>query len=451
MPLPQVEALLAAGRIAEGVGELDALAADPAVPAGVLAEVGQFYTHLNRHSEAEACYARAVVLEPESAAHRYNWATALLALGRMGEAEAALDRVIELNPSDGDAYYNRATLRRQTREHNHVAQIEAALAQPIRHPAAAVALNYALAKELEDLGEISRGFEALRRGADLRRRLLSYHVEDDEATMAAIASTFGAQYLGAPPAGYPDLRPIFVVGLPRSGTTLVDRILSSHSEVISRGESNEFARSLMRSAGATTSKAELIARAASADPAAMGAHYCRALGEGAGRRWVDKNPVNFLYLGIIARSLPGARLIHVRRDPRDVCYAMYKTLFRMAYPFSYDLTDLARYFAAYERLMTHWRVLLGDRLLEVQYEDLVANQEPATRRLLDSCGLPWEEACLHFERNEAPCLTASAAQVRQPLYTSSVGRWRAVEPQLAPLLQGLRGAGVQYSELAVPA
>jgi hypothetical protein len=183
----------------------------------------------------------------------------------------------------------------------------------------------------------------------------------------------------------------------------------------------------------------------------MGAHYCRALGEGAGRRWVDKNPVNFLYLGIIARSLPGARLIHVRRDPRDVCYAMYKTLFRMAYPFSYDLTDLARYFAAYERLMTHWRVLLGDRLLEVQYEDLVANQEPATRRLLDSCGLPWEEACLHFERNEAPCLTASAAQVRQPLYTSSVGRWRAVEPQLAPLLQGLRGAGVQYSELAVPA
>lgn len=425
--------LLQEGRFEEGTSALDALSARADLGAAALAEVGQLYTSLHRHPEAERCFARAVRLQPRGAAHLYNWATALIALGRLEEAEATLDRVIDLNPQDADAYYNRATLRRQTPSRNHVQELRAALGRRPVRPGGSVALCYALAKELEDLADYPGAFAALREGAATRRRMLSYRIEDDEHTMARVATHFDAAYFSRPAAGCPDARPIFIVGLPRSGTTVVDRILDSHSRVESRGESNEFARVLVQAAGPTAGRDELIARTAQLDLAPVGESYCRRLGCAAGERSIDKNPVNFLYLGLIARALPAARIIHVRRDPMDVCYAMYKTLFRMAYPFSYDLSDLARYHHAYERLMNHWRAMLPGSFLDVSYEALIADQERVTRGLLEFCGLPWEEGCLHFERNEAPCLTASAAQVRQPLYSSSVGQWRRYASELEPL------------------
>jgi tetratricopeptide (TPR) repeat protein len=443
VPLPHIEALLEEGKVAEGVGELHALAAQQAVQPGALAEAGQLFTHLNLHVEAEQCFRRAAELEPASAAHLYNWATGLIALGRLDEAEAALSKVLALTPADYDAYYNRATLRRQSADRNHVAQLQAALSQPIRHPGGVVALCYALAKELEDLGEYRQAFAVLRRGADTRRRMLSYRIEEDELTMAQIAQAFDAHFFASPCEGFPDARPIFIVGLPRSGTTLVDRILSSHSQVISRGESNDLAKALVREVGAASSKAQLIERSARVDFRSVGERYCQRLDTSPQVRTIDKNPVNFLYLGVLARALPQAHIIHVRRDPMDLCYAIYKTLFRMAYPFSYDLQDIARYYAAYERLMGHWRAMLPESFLEVQYEHLIAEQEAVSRRLLQFCDLPWEPGCLTFERNTAPCLTASAAQVRQPLYSSSVGQWRRYREELEPLARALRSVGVE--------
>lgn len=441
MPLPHIEALLEEGKVAEGVGELHALTAQGTVQAGALAEAGQLFTHLNLHVEAEQCFRRAADLEPASAPHLYNWATALIALGRLDEAEAVLSQVVALNPADYDAYYNRATLRRQSAERNHVVQLRSALEQPIRHPGGVVALCYALAKELEDLGEYRQAFAALRRGADTRRRMLSYRVEEEELTMAQIAQAFDGRFFASARAGFLDARPVFIVGLPRSGTTLVDRILSSHSQVTSRGESNDLAKALVREVGAASSKAQLIERSANVDFRSVGERYCQRLDTNHVRT-IDKNPVNFLYLGVLARALPQGHIIHVRRDPMDLCYAMYKTLFRMAYPFSYDLQDIARYYAAYKGLMDHWRAMLPEGFLEVQYEDLVADQEAVSRRLLQFCGLSWEPGCLAFERNSAPCLTASAAQVRQPLYSSSVGQWWRYREELQPLAQALRNAGV---------
>lgn len=361
MRLQQIEALLEKGRVAEGIGELRTLAAQSPRDGPVLSQMGQLFTYLNLHAEAERCYEQARLLHPDNPQHLYNWATSLIALGRLDQAEQVLTRVLALNPQDHDAFYNRATLRRQTQAHNHVTELEAAVQRPMRHPAALVALNYALAKELEDLGEYERSFAALKRGADSRRRLLSYRVEDDEQAMAQIARVFDRDYFERPIGGCPDERPIFIVGLPRSGTTLVDRILSSHTGVTSRGETSDFANALLNEAGRAASKEELIERAATVDLASVGTRYCARLMVPPGTRSIDKTPVNFLYLGLIARALPRARIIHVRRRPMDVGYAIYKTLFRMAYPFSYDLGDLGRYYLAYARLMAHWRLSLPGR------------------------------------------------------------------------------------------
>ncbi|HVP85964.1 MAG TPA: sulfotransferase [Rhizomicrobium sp.] len=441
-----VEALLQAGFGEEGRAELASLELASGRDGRMLQHIGQLYTHLGAHEAAARVYHQAVSLAPSNASYLYNLATAQIGLGNLTEAERLLDRVIALAPEDYDAWYNRSTLRRQTPERNHVVQLEHMLAARLRHPAGGVPLNYALAKEYEDLGKSAESFAALRKGADLRRKMLAYKVEDDIATLEAIARAFTTDVFNSAQRGHDDPRPLFVLGLPRSGTTLVDRILSSHSRVRSLGERSDFAVSLVRQAGAS-SKANLIERSATLDFAALGRAYCGSVvgGQEDGLRLIDKTPVNFLYLGLIALSLPNARIVHVRRNAMDVCYAMYKTLFRMAYPFSYDLSDLAKYYLAYDRLMTHWREVLPGRFVEIEYEALVADQETESRRLIAGCGLEWEEACLHFERNSSPSLTASAAQARQPIYASSVGLWKRYADELDPLAELLRKGGVSVA------
>lgn len=441
--LLHVECLLQSDQYGRGLDELAALEREAASHPRLLQDVGRLYSHLNLHAEAERCHARAAALTPGEPQALYNWATSSIALGRLDMAEELLTRVIGLAPDDHDAYYNRSTLRRQTTQRNHVRELTHRLSRPALQPGARVALGYALAKELEDLGRYPESFAALKSAADLRRRLLSYRAEEDAVTMQEIARVFGSDYCRDPArTGFADRRPIFIVGLPRSGTTLVDRILSSHPAVQSRGESSDLAATIMRLAGPVPDKRALIGRAAGLDTVELGRSYCARLPAGGPAQVIDKTPINFLYLGLIAAALPEARIVHVRRRPLDVCYAMYKTLFRMAYPFSYDMADLRCYYLAYAALMQHWREMLGPRLIEIDYETLVADQERATRSLLASCALPWDESCLAFHRNASPSLTASAAQVRRPIYHSSVGLWRRYERELQPLIDGLRQAGV---------
>jgi hypothetical protein len=314
-----------------------------------------------------------------------------------------------------------------------------------------VQLCYALAKELEDMGEYRESFVFLKRGADLRRSRLSYQVASDVEAMAEIARVFDAARLAkvvplqAVAADAPI--PVFVLGLPRSGTTLVDRIISSHTAVDSLGELSDLPLAVMRVVGRSPGKFDLIRRSASVDAAQIGRSYLESVAgyERSARYFIDKTPHNYLYIGLISLALPQARILHLRRNPLDSCYAMYKTLFRNGAPFSYDLGDLATYYLAREKLMDHWRRVLPGRFLDVDYERLVGDQETVSRQMVAHCGLEWQPRCLEFYNNESAAATASAAQVRQPIYRSSVERWRSYHTELQPLAAALRDGGVNCS------
>ncbi|WP_241493456.1 tetratricopeptide repeat-containing sulfotransferase family protein [Kordiimonas lacus] len=442
--LKVAQALIQQGELKAATDELARLRALAWGDSYLLMHIGQLYTHLAVFDLAYDCFKRSVALAPKDTQALYNLATAATAVGDLDEAVALYDQVIALKPSDYDAYYNRATLRKWTADNNHINDMEALLKSGIPDMKGAVQLFYALAKEYEDLGDAGASFAHLRRGADLRASMMAYHVSTDTGAMADIERVFSADFFKGGVSTSDAPGPIFIVGLPRTGTTLVDRILSSHSSVDSLGEIHDFAQSLMRLAGPASNKTDLIEKSAALDFEALGEAYLTstaARGQ-AGPYLVDKTPANFLYLGLIARAMPTARIIHLQRGAMDSCFAIYKTLFRLGYPYSYRLEDLADYFIAYRKLMAHWHAVLPGRILDVSYESLVAELDGQTRRMLDHCGLPFEDACLTFHENKSASATASAAQVRQPLYASSVGRWKDHAEALASLKARLEAAGV---------
>lgn len=433
--LLDAEALIHLGDIREARDALAAMEVDAVKDPGWLGRLAESYSQCGDYAEARRCFLAALALDETNAGLRYGLAATHLALGDIDAAEAAYDALLAAAPHDYDAYYNRATLRTQREDKNHIKELRRMIAAPHRSPMASVQLNYALAKELEDLGRDEESFEALRTGAKARRSMMGYRVEKDLATMSQIAKVFDGDFCTRQHAGCNEEGPVFVLGLPRSGTTLVDRILSSHDEVESLGELNDFALALTSLCREANKPGSIVEIAAELDMAALGRSYLgRARQRSEGRRlFIDKAPGNFLYIGLIAAALPNARIVHLNRDPMDNAYSMYKALFRMGYPFSYDYADLAAYMKAKDKLMAHWRSVLPGRIIDVTYEDVVADQEAQTRALLNAVGLDWDPACLDFHSNTSPSATHSASQVRKPLYAGAVGRWRRFESQLAPL------------------
>lgn len=396
--------------------------------------------NLGRHERANILYRRAAELDPRTPRRWYNLASSERSFGRLAEAEAACDRAIALDVRQYPSYLLRSELRVQTADANHVDELRRSLDRPGVEERARVCLGYALGKELDDLQRYDQAFRWFSEAASTRRRHLAYDVGADERKLLTIAQAFPRQVTYSASQRDESQRFIFIVGLPRSGTTLLERILTNLSGVQSNGETDFFARALL--AGSAAGR-DVFERAAAADPAAVAARYTSLSGaERYSGSILEKLPMNYLYLGAIHRALPRARLLLVTRAPLDSCFAMYRTLFGEAYPFSYDFEDLARYYAAYWRLMEHWRATLGDALHEVSYEELVRDPIRTGAAAASACGLPWRDEAIAIERNAAVSLTASAAQVRRPIYGSSSGRWRHYRAHLGPLIEGLRRRGI---------
>jgi len=400
---------------------------------------------------ANSLYRRATELAPRVPRHWYNLASSERSLGHLAQAEAACERAIALDAGEYPSYLLRSELRVQTAAANHIEQLRRELARPGLEDRARVFLGYALGKELDDLGRYDEAFECFADAAGARRRHLAYNVAVDERKLRRIAEAFPAGRRGAPAAGDDSDRHVFIVGLPRSGTTLVERILTGLPGVRSNGETDSFATALLAAAAGPEPDAagavpDVFARAAKADWSDVAARYSRLAGEGPGTI-IEKLPMNYLYLGAIHRALPRARLVLVSRSPLDGCFAMYRTLFGEAYPFSYDFDELARYYAAYARLIAHWRSDFGDAIHEVRYEALVADPQQVGAALARACGLEWRAAAAEIERNTGASFTASAAQVRRPIYRSSSGRWRRYQRHLQPLIAALRRQSVPLPEL----
>jgi tetratricopeptide (TPR) repeat protein len=400
--------------------------------------LGTLFTHCEQPARALAYFERAVQSAPQNAFFIYNLATAQRMTGDLIGAEAALDKVIAAQPDDIRAYYTRADLRTQTADTNHIEEMVRLLNRGVKEPQQEIMLCFAIAKELEDVGNHDLSFQYLKRGCDLQRRRLIYDVREDIATIDRIIELHDQPALESD-GGFQTEECIFVIGLPRSGTTLVERILANHSAVQGAGELQAFASVVVQAVqermGKRVSKLDFVRCALAIEPAALGRAYVAATRSQTGGkpRFVDKMPMNYLYAGLIRRALPRARIIALAREPLDSCYAMYKTLFAAAYPFSYDLSELGQYYAAWHRLMRHWQSTLGETLLIVQYEDLIADPDTLSRKLVAHCRLDWEEACLGLYERGTAVTTASAAQVRRPIYSSSVGLWRRYERELAPL------------------
>lgn len=425
-----------------------AMALDPTQPE-VLATIGNIYSKCGAFEKSLPCFHAAAALAPDDATHQYNLGTALRFNGDFVGAEKRFDRSIELRPTDYETYYARSGLRKQTPQRNHIA----ALSEMVNHdnlPWRGKSLIYfALAKEYEDLGEWEESFTCLQRGADLRRRNMRYDVTRDEVKLAEIAATFSNEVLNTHRVGFDTKEPIFIVGLPRAGSTLLDRILSSHSDVTPAGELQSFAIEMMRLIHKRLGTSELpfrriLSESLKLDLQVLGESYLRSTRHLSKRtpHFTDKMPMNFLYIGLIRLALPNARIVHVHRNPMDACYAMYRTVFKGAYPYSYDLDDLGRYYVAYYKLMKHWNTCLHGHILNVRYEDMVSDQTATTRSLLRFCGLEWQEACLTFHKLTAPVTTASAVDVRRPIYKSSVGKWTNYRAQLTNLESYLAAEGI---------
>ena len=447
--LQKAKCLVRLGRADEVAAAVKALSSREMQTAYQCSALAMLHTQLGSRAAAVDLYEKAIEFQPDKARHYYNIACLQRTLGDIEPAERNFDKTISLDPTDYESYKIRSDLRRQTTERNHVDELEKVLGGKIKDDRGRVQLCYALAKELEDLGKAKRSFAHLSAGSVLRRKLMKYDVERDLGTIEAIKKTFVSNVLANAGDGCSNAEPIFILGMPRTGTTLVERILASHSDVFAAGELNNFAAQLMtlmraEHADKRLSRDEIVECSAKLDFKNLGESYLNSTRPFTGHtaRFIDKMPLNYLYVGLIHLALPNAKIINLKRNPLDTCYAIYKQLFVDAYPFSYDLEELGRYFLAYHQLMEHWHTVLPGVVHTVEYEKLVGDIETESRQLLEFCDLDWQPQCLKFYENKEASTTASTVQVRQPVYQSSVGKWRDYEKQMQLVVQILQQAGI---------
>lgn len=444
-------ALKGLGRFSEAIEAYKAALDQEPGNASALNNMGVAHMGLDEAHEAEACFRRALEIKPDYVEAHNNLGRALEARGDLQAAAAAYQQAIALMPGCGEAHLALASLGPV--QPRHVQAMEALYegsSSPELNNAQRIYLAFALGKALEDAGDYDRAFAFFHEGNRLYRAANPFDLASQAGHFSSMQEIFDADFLaggktGGTAAAADDAgdhpMPIFVIGMPRSGTSLVEQILASHPQVHGAGERLYLHDECAREAGAAGQG--LPEGIAAFDDQAFrriaGAYLERLKRHAPGaRRIVDKMPQNYLYVGVIARAFPGATIIHCRRGAMDTCLSLYKRFFASPNPWAYDLAELGGYYRLYEKMMAHWHELLPGRIFDIAYEDLVADPEAGIRRLLDHSGLAYDPACLEFHKTERVVTTASAAQVRQPIYKGSVGAWKHYKKHLAALKEALK-------------
>ena len=436
-------ALTVSGKPEDGIPYLErALKLRPSMYEA-LCNMGRAYRKLGRAENGVPYLKRAASLRPDAPDAFLAWAEALTNMGRGEEAEPIYRAAMAKGGGGAAALYGLASSVRQTPEKNVLSEIEAAFARlgdaeagPQRS-----LLGYAAAKTCMDLKRYDDAFAYLRqaKAASSAR----YDMAQHEVRQKRLVTLFNPTFLKSR-AGYGDDSqvPVFIVGMPRSGTSLCEQILSSHPKVFGAGELNyvhDLANQLLFSLGDAGMFAEKLVALGPAQTKELASQYLTKIAafSPTATRITDKMPHNFTFLGLIATLMPRARIIHMQRNPLDNCLSIYSNLFSAAHAYADDLRTLGEYYVQYASLMDHWRRVIPDMILDVQYEGLVADHEAVTRRMLDFIGLDWDPACLQFFTNERSVSTISRWQVRQPIYKTSIARWKPYERHLGPLIAAL--------------
>ena len=417
--------------------------------AAALSNRGNTLRELQRFEEALGSYNRALILDPTEAKTYNNLGVALKLLGKLSEAGQAFERAIDLDPHEVKFRCDLASIRRiKVKDANFLAMEQMAKDDVKMSADNKIELRFALAKAYEDIGQPLAAFAQWSEGNALKRQHVSY---DEAATLGLfkrIRGIFTPEIIQAKSgAGNASKLPVLIIGMMRSGSTLIEQILASHPQVFGGGELRYFNTAV--SGIRTTSFdrmgfPEVILNMTGQDLCDLGTRYVSEIGRlaPAATNITDKMPENFLLAGLIYLALPNAPIIHTIRDPVDTCLSCFSKLFAEGQNHTYDLAELGRYYRHYQALMAHWkRVLPRDRILDVHYEDVVADLEGQARRIITYCGLDWDPRCIAFYQTERPVLTASTAQVRQPIYSTAVGRWHAHEQALQPLIAQLTITG----------
>jgi len=403
------------------------------------------FTWLGLHERAWQALNQANKVQPETDSILARLAECAVLLGRIDVAEPIYKRLIKKYPHFQKHHYDYSKLKRAEND-EHVQQMKQMLQQNGQPPQNNIYLYYALGKELEDLEQWHEAFSYYEQAGNAILSNANYSVDKDIQTFNDVIGLCSREWLenGKNTACNEHATPVFIVGLPRTGTTLIERVLASHHEVESADETFFFPTAINLEAGIkrfSEIDAEMISRAASSDLQSVASRYLEMVGFRLSGKshFIDKYPLNFLLLGFIAKAFPKAKLIYLHRQPLDACFAMFKQSY---FKFSYSLDDLAKYYAAHDQLRKHWFDVLGDRLIEVSYETFVASPETSTRQLLNELGLEFDPACLEFYNNPTASATASTLQVREKVHTRSVGKWQHFSNELAPLVSFLEQKGI---------
>lgn len=407
--------------------------------------IGLVLSALNDHVAALAWHERAIAAAPNNGGFLLNLATCQMYVGRLEDAESSLRRLLDLQPAQANAHWLLAGLKKAD-DTRHIAEVDELIGSGRFRGHGLAMLHYARGKEFEDLGDWENAFEAFTAGAAARRSSIDYDEEAEVALFAALEEACDSDWVDSAD-GDDSSGPVFILGQPRTGTTLVERILTAHSAVHSAGELRQFAGCMARLAGfpyRSELTADIVRAARAISPDELGASYMESVRHfrGSTNYFVDKRPINFLLVPFILASLPNARIVHLRRGAMDTCFSVFKQLFTSAYPHSYDLAEMARHFVRYHRLMELWRERFGGRFIELSYEGVTADFEATARDLVSRVGIGWEDACGAFDKQATPVATASSVQVRKGVHTKSIGRWHRYREELQPVASILGEAGV---------